>query len=409
LLDTSDRQNEIARLLAQRYEAYAAIPRQIDTTALTTDEVAERVIEQAFSTLLPVRHPGGSYPIHVAEGLLDRLGPLVRSVSQGERITVVSNATVAPHYRAPVLASLRAAGWSPFVCTIPDGERHKTLDTAASLYAQFVQEGLDRSGIVLALGGGVVCDMAGFVAATYMRGVPVVQVPTSLLAMVDASVGGKTGVDLPQGKNLVGAFKQPELVAIDPAVLDTLPPKEIASGMAELIKHAVIADRELFDEMQASIIDQSWARRIARSLQVKIDVVEQDPYERGWRAVLNLGHTVGHALEQVSNYRLRHGESVSIGMVAAARISAAMGLSEPSVAQRLAVLLSAHDLPVACPAFDPEKVWTAVGRDKKKRGKALRWVLPRQIGQVEIVENVPREVVLDTLARMTTSERSEQG
>ena len=409
LLDADDRQNEIARLLAQRYEAYAAIPRQIDTTSLSTDQVAEQVIEQAFSILLPVRHPGGSYPIHIAEGLLSRLGPMVSLVSKGERIAVVSNATVAPHYQSPVLASLRGAGWSPFVCTIPDGERHKTLDTAASLYAQFVHEGLDRSGIVLALGGGVVCDVAGFVAATYMRGIPVVQVPTTLLAMVDASVGGKTGVDLPQGKNLVGAFKQPALVAIDPEVLDTLPREETASGMAELIKHAVIADRELFEGMQVSTITQGWAQRIARSLQVKIDVVEQDPYERGWRAVLNLGHTVGHALEQTSDFRMRHGEGVSIGMVAAARISAAMGLSEPSVAENLVALLSAHHLPVTCPPHDPEDIWAAMGRDKKRRGKAMRWVLPRQIGQVEIVENVPREVVLDTLDRMRTSERSEQG
>ena len=409
LLEAGDRQNEIARLLAQRYEAYAAIPRQIDTTLLSTDEVATQVIEQSLSILLPVRHPGGSYPIHIGHGLLEQLGSLVSSISSGEQIAVVSNPTVAALYQAPVVASLRAAGWSPFVCAIPDGERHKTLDTAASLYAQFVEEGLDRSGIVLALGGGVVCDVAGFVAATYMRGIPVVQVPTTLLAMVDASVGGKTGVDLPQGKNLVGVFKQPVLVAIDPAVLDTLPQEETASGMAELIKHAVIADRELFKEMQVSTITQGWAQRIARSLQVKIDVVEQDPYERGWRAVLNLGHTVGHALEQVSDFSLRHGEGVSIGMVAAARISVAMGLAAPSVAESLAALLSAHHLPVRCPPFDPEDIWAAVGRDKKKRGRVLRWVLPRQIGQVEIVENVPREVVLDTLIRMRTSERSDRG
>jgi 3-dehydroquinate synthase len=289
---------------------------------------------------------------------------------------------------------------------MPDGEAHKTLETLAGLYDQFVEGGLDRSGAVLALGGGVTCDVAGFAAATYMRGVPVVQVPTTLLSMVDASVGGKTAVDLPQGKNLVGAFKQPALVAIDPDVLATLPPPERASGMAELIKHGVLADPALFMELAAGPPDPgAWSRWIARSLQVKIEVVEEDPFERGRRAVLNLGHTAGHALEQFSGYRMRHGEGVSIGMLVAARIAVELGLAEAGLPEEIGVVLNAHRLPTSCPPMegapiDARAVWEAMGRDKKKRGKVLRWILPRRVGAVEIVEGVAQETVVGVLRGM---------
>jgi 3-dehydroquinate synthase len=254
---------------------------------------------------------------------------------------------------------------------------------------------------VLALGGGVTCDVAGFAAATYMRGLPVVQVPTTLLSMVDASVGGKTAVDLPQGKNLVGAFKQPALVAIDPDVLATLPPPERASGMAELIKHGVLADPELFEELaQGAPNPDAWSRLIARSLQVKIDVVEEDPFEQGRRAVLNLGHTAGHALEQLSRYRMRHGEGVSIGMGVAARIAVELGLAQAGLPEEIGVVLAAHHLPTSCPPMDAGAVWEAMGRDKKKRGKVLRWILPKRIGEVEIVEGVDRAVVVAVLRGM---------
>jgi 3-dehydroquinate synthetase len=247
----------------------------------------------------------------------------------------------------------------------------------------------------------VTCDVAGFAAATYMRGLPVIQVPTTLLSMVDASVGGKTAVDLPQGKNLVGAFKQPALVAIDPDVLDTLPPPEVASGMAELIKHGVLADVELFKELASGPPKRNaWPRAIARSLQVKIEVVEEDPYEHGRRAILNLGHTAGHALEQLSGYRMRHGEGVSIGMMVAARIAVQLGLADVGLPGRVAGALVSHSLPIKCPPMDADAVWAAMGRDKKKRGKSLRWILPREIGTVEIVADVPQEVVVRVLRGM---------
>lgn len=401
LLDVDDRRREIERLLAGRRDAYASVPRQIDTTSLTVEQAAAQVIAQATSILLPVHHPGGSYGIHIGPGLLDRLGTLVRSVEPGDRVALVSNPTVARWYLAPALASLQGAGLSPFACSMPDGEAHKTLDTLADLYDQFVGGDLDRSGAVLALGGGVTCDVAGFAAATFMRGVLVIQVPTTLLSMVDASVGGKTAVDLAHGKNLVGAFKQPALVVIDPDVLRTLPAGEMASGMAELIKHGVLADEGLYIALEAGAPDEGdWARWIARSLQVKIDVVEEDPFERGRRAVLNLGHTVGHALEQLSGYSLRHGEAVSIGLVAAARVAHALDMAAGDLPERITATLSAHGLPTTCPPVDPARVWEAMGRDKKRRGKTLRWILPRAIGTVEIVGDVPQQVVRDVLREM---------
>lgn len=404
LLQVPDPRARIVELLAARREAYAAIPWQVDTTNLSVEEVVARVMEIAAIETLAVRYPGGKYPIFIGRGTLAHVGGVLRSVGvpEGSRIALVSPPTVASLYGESVGASLRAAGFRPFPCRIPDGERHKTLATVTSLYEQFLAGGLDRQGTVVALGGGVTGDVAGFAAATFMRGVRFVQVPTSLLAMVDSSIGGKTGVDLPQGKNLVGAFKQPVAVVIDPAVLATLPPKEFRSGMAELIKHGIIGDPDLFSELRAKAgeataerILPSW---IARSLRVKKAIVEQDPYdETGSRAVLNLGHTTGHALEKLSNYTLRHGEAVSIGIVVAARIAIALGRAEPNLAVSIEEVLTTWGLPVRCPPFAAEEIWAAMEHDKKRQGSRHRWVLPRMIGRVEIADDVPPEVVKSVL------------
>jgi shikimate kinase/3-dehydroquinate synthase len=398
---------EVERLLAARRPAYAAIPWHVDTTGRTVDEVVERVLALAGAVTLTVHHPGGAYPIHVGHGLLDHAGGALRAAGapQGGRVALVSNPVVAPLYAARVGAALRAAGFEPLACTVPDGEQHKTLATVAGLYEQFLAGGLDRGGTVLALGGGVTGDMAGFAAATYMRGVRLAQVPTTLLAMVDASVGGKTGVDLPQGKNLAGAFKQPAVVVVDPGVLATLPAEEVRSGMAEVLKHALLADPQLFAALKTRLPKScegspQTSEVLARALRVKIDVVEEDPYEEGRRAVLNLGHTVGHALERLSDFRLRHGEAVGIGLVAAARIAARLGRAEPALVDDVEAALVAWGLPIRCPALEAGAIWAAMAYDKKRRGRALRWVLPRAIGQVEIADDVPREVVLAVLEGM---------
>lgn len=415
LLDVDDPRAEIERLLTARREAYASIPWQVDTTDLSVAECAERVISLAKAKLLPVRYPGGAYEIRIGAGMLAHVGGALRAadVPPGTRVALVSNDVVAPLYAERAEEALRVAGLRPFRCVIPDGEQHKTLATVRSLYDQFLAAGLDRSGMVLSLGGGVTGDIAGFAAATFMRGVPFAQVPTTVLSMVDASVGGKTGVDLPQGKNLVGAFKQPLTVVIDPAVLDTLEEAEFRSGMAEMIKHGVIADPELFALVGAPRSDRPTidADVIAQAVRVKIDVVEDDPFEHGRRATLNLGHTVGHALEKLSGFELRHGEAVSIGMMAAARISVDLGLAEPALAERIEATLAAWELPVRCPPLDKlkaqpfavEAIWQAMAHDKKRKGDTLRWVLPRAIGEVEIFEDVPPPLVKSVLRELGAS------
>jgi shikimate kinase/3-dehydroquinate synthase len=407
LLDVSDPRAEIERLLAKRHTAYATIPWQIEADGLSIEDVAARVIEIAGAITLPVRHPDGEYPVHIGYGLLSHIGGALRAVGAptGTRIAVVSNSIVAPLCGVKVKEALRSAEFQPFACSMPDGEEYKTLATVESLYEQFLDGRLDRTGTVLALGGGVTGDVVGFAAATYMRGVRLVQVPTTLLAMVDASVGGKTGVDLPQGKNLVGAFHQPQLVVIDPSVLATLPDAEMRCGLAEVIKHGVIGDPDLFAEMEleageAELLSwwsQQGAYRIARALRVKIDVVEEDPYEQGRRAVLNLGHTVGHGLERLSDFNMRHGEAVSVGMAVAARIAAELDRAERSLVERIKAILTTWELPVRCPLLDAEAIWSAITHDKKKHGDALRWVLPRTIGEVEIVEDVPPSLVKSVL------------
>jgi 3-dehydroquinate synthase len=309
---------------------------------------------------------------------------------------LVTNPTVATLYAAPVTESLETAGFVVKACTVPDGEAHKTLDTVRMLYDRFIEAGLDRSGVVLALGGGVIGDMAGFAAATYLRGVALVQVPTTLLAMVDSSVGGKVAVDHPWGKNLVGAFKQPELVLADPGTLTTLPGHEFANGLAETIKAGILGDPEMFHQIEAhGPAPASWI--VERAISVKVAVVEEDPYERGRRATLNLGHTFGHALERLSDYALSHGAGVAIGLVAAARLATRLGACEPELAARIEGVLSRLGLPTTYRGHTPAQVWQAMSTDKKRRGKTLRFVLPRAIGDAFVTDQVAQADVLAIL------------
>ncbi len=407
LLEGAAARARAVHLMTTRSAAYRAIPWQVDTTDKTIAEVADAVEALATARTLAVHYPGGAYPVHVGNSLRHRLGDALRAagVPAGSQIAVVSNPTVAPLYAADATASLRNADLRPVVCSIPDGEEHKTLATVRALYAQFLDAGLDRSGTVLSLGGGVTGDVAGFAAATYMRGVRFGQAPTSLLAMVDASVGGKTGVDLPQGKNLVGAFKQPALVLIDPEVLRTLEPAEFRSGMAEVLKHGVLADADLFEALAPGPEGDDTPRtlsaaRLVQALRVKIDVVEADPYEGGQRATLNLGHTVGHALERLSGYELRHGEAVACGLVAAARLAETLGYAEPGLAKRIAAALANWALPTKIPAYSLPTILEAMTHDKKKQQGRLRWILPTRIGEVKIVDDVSLDAVEAVLKKL---------
>jgi 3-dehydroquinate synthase len=335
--------------------------------------------------------PGGGYDIHIGSVFSEDGMNLLRVAVGAARCVIVTNPTLRPLYGEKLAAALPNAA----LVTMPDGEQYKTMDTIGQLYTEFVQAKLDRAGAVIALGGGVVGDTAGFAAATYMRGVRFIQMPTSLLSMVDSSVGGKVGVDLPLGKNLVGSFKQPDAVFIDPAMLQTLPLREWRCGMAEVIKHGLLADSRLLDPALWS--PERAPELIRRAVQVKVDVVEADPYEHNIRAHLNLGHTFAHAIEQVSGYAWPHGEAVGAGLVAAARLSVGEGLAPAALAEQVESLVSEIDLPTRIGALDPAALYAAMATDKKWAGGKSRFVLLRGVGQPLIAEGVSRESVLTVL------------
>lgn len=349
---------------------------------------------------VPVLTPDGTYQIVFEPGLLARLGEHADLYGLAGRVAIVTNTTIAPLYGEALQRALPNA----VMITMPDGEQYKTLETVRQLYDGFVSTGLDRRSTVIALGGGVVGDTAGFAAATYMRGVRLVQIPTTLLAMVDSSVGGKVGVDLPQGKNLVGAFKQPDAVLVDTDVLRTLPTRELRCGMAEAIKHGLISDERLLEQVMALGTpdgDDTYFGRLAQVLpsvvQVKINVVEEDPYEQNVRAFLNLGHTFAHAIEQVSGYAWPHGEAVAVGLVGAARLSHRIGLCDAALAERVEQAVSAAGLPTRMGDLNADAVYAAMATDKKWSGGRSRFVLLEGIGRPTLVQDVPQADVLAIL------------
>ena len=343
--------------------------------------------------------PPHSYAVTIEPGVLTRLGELVRAHAPAGRCALIADRSVARLHGAAARRSLEAAGYTVSV-ELVDGEDHKNLESVARLYDALVAHGMERSSPVVAFGGGVAGDTAGFVAATYLRGVPFVQCPTTLLAMVDASVGGKVGVNLPQGKNLVGAFLQPRAVAIDPELLRTLPSRELAAGFAECIKHAVIADVGLFDwiEREAARLRALepglLVELIRRNVEIKAQVVMQDERESGVRAYLNLGHTFGHALEAALGFgTLLHGEAVGLGLLAASALAEELGVCGPELRKRLERLLPAVGLPVRIALPPLGALRAAMKVDKKASGERLRFVLPQRIGAVCLRDDVPSDRV----------------
>ncbi len=350
--------------------------------------------------------PGSEYDIIVRHGLLADVGGILRSISDARKSALITDNTVGPLYARTVEGSLIAAGFEVRTTTVPAGEQHKTLANVSILYDQLLSWGIDRATPILALGGGVIGDMAGFAAATILRGVPFVQIPTTLLSMVDASVGGKTGIDHPVGKNLIGAFHQPRTVLIDPATLNTLPPRELRSGLAECIKHEIIRDAAGFAELERHIhralaLDMDYlASLVAHNVQIKARVVAADPFERGERAHLNFGHTFGHAIETVSGYSYAHGECVALGMVAACRAASAMGIFDESSIRRVIDLIEAAGLPTGGMSLPVEKVVSAMMFDKKVKSGKVRFVLPTSVGSVTVRDDVPAEVVAAATASL---------
>ena len=404
LLDGPDPEGAARRLLAAREAVYARFP-QVDTTGLAP----ERVVAQLLATLAPttpaplppatltVPHPTGRYDVLIGSGLLPRLRDLIDIPGP---LAVIGDTHVLPRYLP----------WLPahdLAVMLPAGEQTKTLATVESVYHRLLDAGLDRATTLVALGGGVVGDIAGFVAATYLRGVALIQCPTSLLAMVDASVGGKTGVDMPQGKNLVGAFKQPRLVVADLGTLQTLPPVQLAAGLAELVKHGLLRNPALLDGARA--IDRSraglagpalpaWRDLLTAAVTVKRDVVAADPFEQGERALLNLGHTFAHAIERVSHFAIGHGEAVALGLVAAADLSVRSGAAPAELTAAIVTLLAGLDLPTRLPAWlATDDLIRAMDSDKKRAHGRLRFILLHDVGRPFISDQVRLHDVAATL------------
>jgi 3-dehydroquinate synthase len=351
-------------------------------------------------SVLSVNLAENSYDIVIERGVLASLGQRCRAVGLKGMAAVISNPTVAALYGKAVQESLEAAGFSVARIEMPDGEEYKNCTTLNQLYDDLLASGVDRGSFVVALGGGVVGDVAGYAAATWMRGIPFVQVPTTLLAQVDSSVGGKTGIDHPKGKNLIGAFYQPRLVLIDIDTLATLDQRQFRAGLAEVIKYGVAIDLKFFEYVEtncAAILaldPDVLIKIILRSCQLKAQVVERDEKEAGLRAILNYGHTLGHAFEALSGYRgLVHGEAVAIGMVLAARVSIAEGLCSQEDFLRICALITRCGLPVEVPHYDRQQILNAIAADKKSKGGSITFVCNQGIGNNAMSHHTPEELL----------------
>jgi 3-dehydroquinate synthase len=356
--------------------------------------------------IVPVRLAERSYSIKIGSGLLARLGGDCARLKLGRRAAIITDATVGPLLAAAAGKSLVAAGFEPLVITVPAGETAKNLKSVQACYDQLAAHRLERKSFVVALGGGVVGDLAGFVAATYLRGIPFVQVPTTLLSQVDSSVGGKVGVNLAAGKNLVGAFYQPKLVLCDLDSLKTLPPREFASGLAEVIKYGIIYDARFFGRLER-VLPRLIAQEpkiltavIARCCEIKAEVVGQDETEGGVRAILNFGHTIGHALENSSGYgKYLHGEAIAIGQVLAAKLSVAQHGLPAAESLRIEQLLARAGLPVSIKLSPARraKLFAAMLLDKKVSAGEVKFVLAKRIGAVDFGCRVAQPLIEQVL------------
>ncbi len=347
-----------------------------------------------------------SYNIHIALDSLQDIGSLVAGATRAVKLLLVSNPTVFQLYGSQVLDSLGEKGYEVKHCLMPDGERFKTLGQASAIIDQALEWELDRSSAVLALGGGVVGDLAGFVAAVVHRGIDFIQVPTSLLAQVDSSVGGKVAVNHAKGKNLIGAFHQPRLVVIDPSTLQTLEDAEFKSGLGEVVKYGIAYEKGFFEFLEASsalIIDREWGcieKMIAQSCRIKSAVVEEDEHELGLRMILNLGHTFGHSLEMLGGYeQYRHGEAVVMGTIAAGCMAEELGLITIDELQRIKKLYLSLGLAVKFPPYRPQEVYEGMKNDKKVSRNRLRFVVPVGIGNYKIIEDPPIEQIYRAISR----------
>lgn len=370
--------DRLHQLLEDRHEHYANFA-TVHVDHLACDQILDLL--QVKTGRFRVRGMGAAYPVEVRKGILTQIAEVFKREGLQGPVLLISDENVAPLYAMPLKENLKSHGYETDILILPPGEAHKNLAAIEKIWQAALIAGLERGSTIVALGGGVVSDLAGFAAATYMRGIRWVTCPTSLLAMVDASLGGKTGFDLPQGKNLVGAFHAPAAVLVDPECLNTLPEIELRNGMAEVLKHGIISSEYL---LKLSCQPQ-WSTKLDEivplAMQTKIHVLSHDPFEKGIRAILNFGHTIGHALELVSGFSLRHGEAVAIGMLAESKLAVEMGLAERLLPEQIAECLQFHSLPVKIPPqLETDDILAAMTRDKKKKAGEVRFVLPRRIG-----------------------------
>jgi shikimate kinase/3-dehydroquinate synthase len=415
LIVGTDGKQRLLDLHTGRKQWYEQAPVRINTGEDSPEIVASRIVAFALahgllsSTSLPrevmTLQLGTTTSQAVVEwGGLRRLPHSLQASGFSKRVFIVTDSDVGRLYLEPIQDILTGAGVVPQVLIVPAGEASKSLQCWQQILDWLVEQKAEQQEPIIALGGGVVGDLAGFVAATYHRGVPLIQVPTSLLAQVDSAIGGKTGINHPLGKNLVGAFYQPKLIMVDPALLLTLPERVYREGWAEIVKYGMILDADLFEmlEKQTSLLHARDAalltKIIARCIQLKMDVVQRDERDGGLRNILNYGHTFGHALEALTDYgTFLHGEAVAIGMEVAAHIAVAQGLLTNEHAQRQHRLLRALDLPVHCPPMDIETVLEMMRRDKKVRAGRMRWVLPTRIGHAEVYDDIPLDIVRNAI------------
>ncbi len=405
LLDVPNPSEQIVELLHDRKKGYQRFLK-LTTDGKHPEDVTDNLLDfiQKNPTQFAIDDPAQPYQFIVGNGILS----FTRQLSGTEGMLVVITDTVVGEIYS------RSCGSIDHVIAIPGGNQSKTLTTVQTIYDQLIDIGFGRSGTIIALGGSVIGDIAGFVAATFMRGVNFVQCPTSLLAMADTSIGGKNSIDLPQGKNLIGSFKQPSLVLADVATLATLPPEELVSGMAEVIKHGLLADTDLLEKVEHG----SWPlptdslhsshseiqSLVAQAIQVKIAYVQEDPFDEGIRTHLNMGHTFAHAIENESENTVRHGEAVAMGLAAATHLSAKLGYCDHHLRNRIDTVLEKVGLPNRIPkALSPQSILDAMSRDKKRLSHSVRLVLPVKVGQVLVIDNVSNQDILDTLKAMSNT------
>jgi len=405
LLNVEEPLNEINKLLNERLDLYKQADTSIDTNYITPQETAHEIMEQLGLDAQQVRVDLGerSYDIIIGSRLVEKIGLRIKEF-RPSKVAIISNKKIFPLFRDIMLRSLREYHIDPKILLIPDGEEYKDLLWTYYLHGELLKAKFDRSSLLIALGGGVIGDITGFVASTYMRGIKFIQVPTTLLSQVDSSVGGKTGVNHPLGKNMIGTFYQPSLVVIDINTLNTLPNREFMSGMAEVIKYGIIADRKFFDYLQTNREDilsfgDSIINIIKRSCEIKADVVSKDEQESGLRAILNFGHTIGHAIETVTGYKkYLHGEAIAIGMCAAAGLAVKYDIFTDKETAEIKELIQSYNLPSVIPDdLNATEMINAIEIDKKVKAGKIKFILPESIGNVKIEDDVDRELIKQVL------------